>query len=76
MSNYKFEEGDKFTLAKDSSKTGTIIRIAKMNEFGTDLATYMYNYYVIKMDNDEYGPIHTDSGDIAEEKDMKKIVDA
>ena len=72
---YKFKKDDRFTLVNDSSKTGTIIRVAKIDEFGTDLATYMYNYYVIEMDNDEYGPIHTDSGDIAEEKDMIKIVD-
>ena len=73
---YKFKKDDRFTLVKDISKTGTIIRVAKIDEFGTDLATYMYNYYVIKMDNDEIGPIHTGSGDIAEEKDMIKIVDA
>ena len=72
---YKFKKDDRFTLVNDHSKTGTIIRVAKIDEFGTDLATYMYNYYVIEMDNDEYGPIHTDSGDIAEEKDMIKIVD-
>ena len=73
---YKFKKDDKFTLVNDRSKTGTIIRVAKIDEFGTDLATYMYNYYVIEMDNDEIGPIHTGSGDIAQEKDMIKIVDA
>ena len=73
---YKFKEGDKFTLVNDRSKTGTIIRKAKMNEFDTDLATWSYNYYVIKMDNNEIGPIHTGSGDIAEEKEMIKIFDA
>ena len=73
---YKFKKDDRFTLVNDRSKTGTIIRVAKIDEFGTDLATYMYNYYVIEMDNDEYGPIHTDSGDIAGEKDMIKIIDA
>ena len=73
---YKFKKDDRFTLVNDRSKTGTIIRVAKIDEFGTDLATWLFNYYVIKMDNDEYGPIHTGSGDIAEEKEMIKIVDA
>lgn len=72
---FKFNEDDRFTLVNDSSKTGTIIRIARMDEFGTDLATWTFNYYVIKMDNNEIGPIHTVGGDIAEEKDMIKIVD-
>ena len=70
----KFQRGDRFYLKNDRTRRGTILRIARDDEFGCDLATWHFDYYVVQMDNGENAPIQTDEGGIAEDSDMVKIV--
>jgi hypothetical protein len=65
----KFEPRDRFCLKYDYSRCGEVVRLAQSNEFGADLATWQFNYYVVKMDEGN-APIQTNHGGIAEESDM------
>lgn len=65
-----FKEGDKFFLKNDESRRGKIIRLANYNEFGTDLATWHFNYYVVEMENNASAPIQTNHGGIASDSDI------
>jgi len=68
----RFKNGNRFCLKNDHSRCGTIMRLALDNEFGCDLATWHFDYYVVKMDNGA-APIQTDQGGIAEDSDMIKL---
>jgi len=65
----KYKKGTKFFLKNDHSRCGEIIRLARCDEFGTDLATWQFNYYVVKMEEGN-APIQTNYGGIADENDI------
>jgi len=69
-----FKNGDRFYLKHDNTRYGKVIRLSRSNEFGTDLATWDFTYYVVEMDNGS-APIQTNYGGIASENEMIKIID-
>ena len=54
MSQYKFNIGDKF-INKNNNKSGFVLRIAKLDEFGADFYFAEKNYVVV-FDNDCINP--------------------
>ena len=46
MSPYKFAPGDRFTNKKNN-KSGIVLRVAKLNEFGADFYFAERNYVVV-----------------------------
>jgi hypothetical protein len=57
MSPYKFSPGDKF-INKKNNKSGFVLRIAKLDEFGGDFYFEEKNYVVV-FDDDSINPIAT-----------------
>ena len=54
MSSYKFSPGDRFTNKKNN-KSGFVLRIASLNEFGADFYFAEKNYVVV-FDDDCVNP--------------------
>jgi hypothetical protein len=54
MSPYKFAPGDRFTNKKNN-KTGIVLRIASLDEFGADFYFAERNYVVV-FDDDCFNP--------------------
>lgn len=54
MESYKFSPGDKF-ISKKNNKSGFVLRIAKLDEFGADFYFAEKNYVVV-FDNDCINP--------------------
>jgi|SaaInlV_165m_DNA_1040744.scaffolds.fasta_scaffold184680_1 hypothetical protein len=67
-----FEEGDRFYLKADPSRRGTVVRVARIDEFGCDLY-FGFTYYVVDMDGGANAPIQTGEGGLAETSDLVRM---